>query len=196
MRPTVKAGLALASIAVVSLSVAVPGAAAALRDRILVPQELVPIEPVVNRSLAPQKPRKPAKPKAFFPIAGKPDYGTTENRFGNNRGDHIHEGQDVFAPAGTKLVAVRDGVVIETGYDDRGNYAYIYSPEADETYAYFHMQSAPAVKQGEKVNAGDHVGELGCTGSCWGDHLHFEVHEGKDAYEHAIDPLPLLKKLD
>jgi murein DD-endopeptidase MepM/ murein hydrolase activator NlpD len=86
--------------------------------------------------------------------------------------------------------------VIETGYDERGNYAYLYSREADETYGYFHMQEAPEVKQGDSVKAGERIGVVGCTGSCSGDHLHFEVHEGRDAYEHAIDPLPLLRKLD
>ena len=38
------------------------------------------------------------------------------------------------------------------------------------------------MKQGEKVEAGQDVGAVGCTGSCFGDHLHFEVHEGQDPY--------------
>lgn len=190
MRASVRAGLVLASTATVFLSAAMPPASAALRKHAVMTKELNAIERFIEPQL------RPPKTKAIFPVDAKVDYGTAVNRFGNNRGDHIHEGQDVFAPADTKLVAVRDGLVMETGYDDRGNYAYIYSREANQTYAYFHMQGTPGVKQGEKVRAGQRVGLLGCTGSCFGDHLHFEVHEGRDEYEHAIDPLPLLKKLD
>ena len=41
----------------------------------------------------------------------------------------MHEGQDVFAPAGTPLVAIRDGRVVEKGDDGgRGNYVAIWSP--------------------------------------------------------------------
>lgn len=131
-----------------------------------------------------------------FPVAGSYDLGTAENAYGNNRGSHIHEGQDVFAKPGTPVVAVRDSEVLEAGSDGgRGNYVYLYSSEEDETYGYFHMDSAPKVAKGDEVRAGQALGGVGCTGSCWGDHLHFEVHRGRDAYEGSTDPLPLLKEL-
>jgi len=57
------------------------------------------------------------------------------------------------------------------------------------------MVEPASVKQGEEVRAGNRIGGVGCTGSCWGDHLHFEVHEGSDPYGPAVDPLPLLQKL-
>lgn len=88
------------------------------------------------------QPRRP-----FHPLAGKPDYGTAENAFEAARSDHIHEGQDVFAPAGTPLVAVSDAVVAEAGTDgEQGNYAYLYDPKAKRTYVYMHMIRPAAVQ--------------------------------------------------
>jgi murein DD-endopeptidase MepM/ murein hydrolase activator NlpD len=42
---------------------------------------------------------------------------------------------------------------------------------------------------------GERVGAVGCTGSCWGDHLHFELRRGRGTTAAPIDPLPLLKRL-
>lgn len=122
------------------------------------------------------------------------DYGSAEAAFGNARG-RPHEGQDIFAPAGTPVVAPAEGVVIDGGYDGgRGNWLAIYDPERKLTYSYFHMLDAAEVAVGKKVEAGDRVGVVGCTGSCYGDHLHFEVRDGEDPYATAIDPMPYLEK--
>jgi murein DD-endopeptidase MepM/ murein hydrolase activator NlpD len=136
--------------------------------------------------------RRPVHPVAASAV----DYGEAGAQFGASRGGRAHEGQDVFAPAGTPLVAVADGEVIEAGTDGgRGNYVSIYDPAEERTYSYFHMVRPASVDAGERVRAGQRVGAVGCTGSCWGDHLHFEVHEGRDPYGPAVDPLPLLSKL-
>jgi murein DD-endopeptidase MepM/ murein hydrolase activator NlpD len=130
----------------------------------------------------------------FVPVIGKVDYGTAENGFGAPRTGHIHQGQDMFAPAGTPEIAPTDAVVLETGSDGgEGNYVYLYDAKRDRTYVYMHMIAPAAVHAGEKVKAGQKLGGLGCTGSCWGDHLHFEVHDGKGFEAPAEDPLPLLK---
>jgi murein DD-endopeptidase MepM/ murein hydrolase activator NlpD len=129
------------------------------------------------------------------PLEGKPDYGTAENAFGASRSGHAHAGHDVFAPVGTPLVAVSQGVVAETGSDgEQGNYLYLYDEERNRTYVYMHMIAPANVKTGERVDAGERVGGLGCTGSCFGDHLHFEVRAGKGIAGEPRDPLPLLKQ--
>jgi murein DD-endopeptidase MepM/ murein hydrolase activator NlpD len=51
------------------------------------------------------------------------------------------------------------------------------------------------VQPGERVRPGQQVGRLGCTGSCFGDHLHFEVRRGKTLEGVPRDPLPLLRRL-
>jgi murein DD-endopeptidase MepM/ murein hydrolase activator NlpD len=128
------------------------------------------------------------------PVRGRVDYGTATNGFGAGRGGHVHNGQDMFAPSGTPLVAARDGVVLETGSDGgRGNYLILYSPAVRQTYAYFHMLAPTRLKPGRRVRAGGRIGALGCSGSCDGAHLHFEVHRGRGATGRGIDPMPLLR---
>jgi murein DD-endopeptidase MepM/ murein hydrolase activator NlpD len=68
-----------------------------------------------------------AAPAAVHPVGGDVGYGEWAARFGNFRHGHVHAGQDVFAPAGTPLLAIRDAVVIEKGSGDgRGNYVAMY----------------------------------------------------------------------
>jgi murein DD-endopeptidase MepM/ murein hydrolase activator NlpD len=132
------------------------------------------------------------RPVGAFPLRARPEYG---DGLGAGR---AHEGVDLFAPAGTAEVAISDGVVLEAAAGDnggRGNYVSVYDPAADRTYSYFHMLRPPLVTQGERVRAGQKLGELGCSGSCWGDHLHFELRRGRDPYGPVLDPLPLLKRL-
>jgi murein DD-endopeptidase MepM/ murein hydrolase activator NlpD len=138
------------------------------------------------------KPAEPAGP--FVPVIGKVDYGTAENRFGAARTGHIHAGQDMFAAAGTPEVAPTDAVVLETGADGgQGNYVYLYDQKRDRTYVYMHMIAPAVVKTGERVHAGQLLGREGCTGSCWGDHLHFEIRDGRGYDAEARDPMPLLR---
>lgn len=108
-----------------------------------------------------------------------------------------HEGIDLFAPAGTPLAAVDDAVVIETGNSGgRGNYVSIFDPERNRTYNYLHMLAPALVRPGGHVDTGEKVGELGCTGSCWGNHLHFELRSGRGADGPVLDPLPFIGGLD
>lgn len=140
--------------------------------------------------------RAAARPEAVFPVRAKVDWGAADAGFGAYRGGHMHEGQDVFAPAGTPLVAVRDGRVVETGNDGgRGNYIAIWSREAGRTFVYLHMLRPARHAPGESVRMGERVGAVGCTGSCWGDHLHFELRRGRGTTAAPMDPLPLLKRL-
>jgi murein DD-endopeptidase MepM/ murein hydrolase activator NlpD len=50
---------------------------------------------------------------------------------------------------------------------------------------YAHL-SRVYVAQGQWVAAGDSIGEAGCTGSCTGTHLHFELRE----HGTPVDPAP------
>jgi murein DD-endopeptidase MepM/ murein hydrolase activator NlpD len=137
-----------------------------------------------------------ARPQAVFPMRGPVDWGEADARFGAFRGGHMHEGQDMFAPAGTPLVAIRDGRVVETGDDGgRGNYVAIWSPEARRTFVYLHMLRPTPLAPGDRVRMGQRVGRVGCTGSCWGDHLHFEVRRGRGTTGTPHDPLRMLRRL-
>jgi murein DD-endopeptidase MepM/ murein hydrolase activator NlpD len=157
---------------------------------------LAPALEAAGRLATLQSVRTPARPAATFPVRGRVDWGERDARFGAWRGGHVHEGQDVFAPAGTPLLAVRDARVVETGDDGgRGNYVALWSPAARRTFVYLHMRRRSRVGVGERVRAGQRVGAVGCTGSCWGDHLHLEVRRGRGTTGKSLDPLPLLRRL-
>ena len=130
-----------------------------------------------------------------FPVAGPFNWGQDGARYGASRSGHVHEGQDVFARTGTALVAVSDGIVVETGNDGgRGNYVAIHDPDAGRTYVYLHMAGPSLSGTGERVRAGSRVGAVGCTGSCFGDHLHFEIRRGRGTTGQSVDPLPHLQQ--
>jgi murein DD-endopeptidase MepM/ murein hydrolase activator NlpD len=92
------------------------------------------------------------------------------------------------------VIAVADGVVSETGSDaGQGNYVYLDDTERRQTYVYMHLIEPARAQAGAKVGAGEQLGGVGCTGSCWGDHLHFEIRAGRGIAGEPRDPLPALE---
>ena len=139
----------------------------------------------------------------FHPVLGKVDYGEKDAKFGASRPGHVHAGQDMFAKPGTPLMSVRDGVVVDRGKVNgrysggRGNYLAVYSPLDDVSFVYLHMLKPPPVFVGDEVHAGSQIGQIGCTGTCFGPHVHFEVRQGRAALRSktkAVDPLPYLRE--
>jgi murein DD-endopeptidase MepM/ murein hydrolase activator NlpD len=88
-----------------------------------------------------------------------------------------HPGIDIGVPTGTPIRAAAAGTVAlvqsvgaSGGY---GNFTCIQHTGSMST-CYAH-QSQIAVSVGQSVNQGDIIGYTGCTGLCFGPHLHFEV---------------------
>ena len=103
------------------------------------------------------------------------------------RWGRMHEGIDIAVPAGTPIRAANSGNVIlaapTSGY---GNYTCIdHGSGLSSCYAH---QSSYATSVGASVSQGDVIGYVGCTGSCFGDHLHFEIRINGA----AVDPLGYL----
>ena len=184
----------LAAVAVAAGTPRAAGQAEALTPALIPREDLrVQAKAFIARERAREE-RRQLK-HGVVPVRGPVDYGTATNGFGAQRSGHVHNGQDMFAPTGTPLVAVRDAVVLERGSDGgRGNYLVLYSAAARQSYAYFHMLAPARVTQGQRVRAGQRVGALGCSGSCDGAHLHFEVHRGRNASGKGVDPRPLLRR--
>jgi murein DD-endopeptidase MepM/ murein hydrolase activator NlpD len=152
------------------------------------------VEIAAPRTLEPVARFRP-RPESAFPVTAPVGYGETAARYGSDRGGRMHEGQDMFAPPGTPLVAMFDSTVVEEGNGGgRGNYVALWSPSAKRTFVYLHMQAPARVKTGQQVRAGQRVGELGCTGSCFGDHLHLEARTGRGANGAPNDPMPYLRE--
>jgi murein DD-endopeptidase MepM/ murein hydrolase activator NlpD len=134
-----------------------------------------------------------------FPIRGRHAYGGAAGRFGAGRGGRSHQGQDVFAACGTRLVAARGGTVKFAGYQRlAGNYIVIDGAGTDEDYAYMHMAQPSPFQTGDRVYTGQTIGLVGDTGDAHGCHLHFELWSGPGWYSGGspYDPLATLRAWD
>jgi len=104
--------------------------------------------------------------------------GAVVSGFGMRWG-RMHEGIDIAAPAGTPIRAAASGSVVlvqsEAESGGYGNFTCLDHGGGLQT-CYAH-QSSFAVTSGS-VSQGDVIGYVGCTGHCYGDHLHFEVRIG------------------
>jgi septal ring factor EnvC (AmiA/AmiB activator) len=102
-----------------------------------------------------------------------PASGPVTSEYGPRWG-RTHEGVDIGAGTGAPVVAARAGRVSFAGrMGGYGNLVMVDHGGGIVT-AYAHM-SAFAVSNGASVSAGQRVGSIGCSGSCTGPHLHFEV---------------------
>jgi murein DD-endopeptidase MepM/ murein hydrolase activator NlpD len=101
----------------------------------------------------------------------------------------VHKGIDIAGNYHTPIYAVDDGIVTRSYRSSSyGNVVFIYHSNGFET-VYAHLDER-MVKKGEKVNKGEEIGLMGSTGNSTGNHLHFEVHNGKWTISkvNAIDP--------
>ncbi len=101
--------------------------------------------------------------------------GPVVSGFGARWGS-MHEGIDIAVPAGTPIRAADAGTVVLVQSDAEsggyGNFTCLDHGGGLQT-CYAH-QSSFAITSGS-VSQGDVIGYVGCTGHCYGDHLHFEV---------------------
>jgi murein DD-endopeptidase MepM/ murein hydrolase activator NlpD len=115
-----------------------------------------------------------------------PVQGPVTSPFGMRWG-RMHEGIDIGVPYGTPIHAAASGTVIYAGWmSGYGNLTVIDHGNGLAT-AYGH-QSSIAVSNGQTVGQGDTIGYVGCTGHCFGPHLHFEVRVNGQ----PVDPLGYL----
>jgi murein DD-endopeptidase MepM/ murein hydrolase activator NlpD len=102
-----------------------------------------------------------------------PVNGPVVSPFGMRWG-RLHAGVDIAAPAGTAIRAAGSGSVAMAGWmGGYGQYTCIQHGGGIAT-CYAH-QSSIGVGVGASVKQGQVIGSVGCTGHCFGDHLHFEV---------------------
>jgi murein DD-endopeptidase MepM/ murein hydrolase activator NlpD len=86
----------------------------------------------------------------------------------------MHEGIDFLADAGTPIAAAAAGVVVFSGFHPQYGYMVDIDHGNDLVTRYAHC-SRLYVKEGDVVQRGHKVGEVGSTGRSTGPHLHFEV---------------------
>jgi murein DD-endopeptidase MepM/ murein hydrolase activator NlpD len=115
-----------------------------------------------------------------------PVNGSVVSGFGMRWG-RLHAGVDIAAPSGTPIRAAASGQVAIAGWTGGyGQYTCIQHGGGIAT-CYAH-QSSIGVGVGASVKQGQVIGAVGCTGHCFGYHLHFEVRVGGA----PVDPMGYL----
>ncbi len=112
-----------------------------------------------------------------WPVRGK-----LTSRYGSRRG--THEGIDIAAPRGTRILAAEAGKVIFAGrLRDYGKMIVVkHAGNFRSVYAHVHRFH---VRKGHFVEGGQRIAEVGSTGNASGPHLHFEIRN----HDRPRDPM-------
>jgi murein DD-endopeptidase MepM/ murein hydrolase activator NlpD len=115
-----------------------------------------------------------------------PVNGPVVSPFGMRWG-RLHAGIDIAVPSGTPIHAADGGRVVLMGWvGGYGNYTCVqHTASLSSCYAH---QSSFATSNGASVSRGQVIGYIGCTGHCFGDHLHFETRVNGS----PVDPMGYL----
>ena len=114
-----------------------------------------------------------------FPVPSRHSYG---DGVGARRG---HQGQDIFARCGKRVLVARGGRVQFRDRDgSAGNYVVVDGAHTRVDYVYMHLRrSGLRVRRGEHVRTGQRIAKVGQSGNAVGCHLHFELWSGPGWYE-------------
>ena len=126
-------------------------------------------------------PRRSRGPGFAWPLHGK-----LTSRYGPRNG-RAHDGIDIAAPSGTSIVAAAAGKVIHAGRIGDYGRTVIIKHEGSYRSVYAHARTLH-VREGEMVERGERIAEVGRSGNASGPHLHFEIRHG----ERPRDPMAYL----
>ena len=109
----------------------------------------------------------------ILPVEGvkTSSFGVRESN--NPKVTKYHTGVDIGADYGTVIKTALSGKVIQvSSQGDYGKHIKIQSNDIITLYAHC---SKIYVQEGQEVEEGDEIGEVGATGNATGPHLHFEI---------------------
>ena len=95
---------------------------------------------------------------------------------GSGKRGGFHNGVDIAAPLGTPVVAVDSGVVVAMSSSRYGYGVWVAVKHNNGLVSMYSHLSKITVTQGQHVQAGDKVGNMGSTGFSTGSHLHLVVY--------------------
>ena len=85
-----------------------------------------------------------------------------------------HSGLDLSAPSGTPIYATGPGIVTKSGWGT-GYGQYVEINHGNGYLTRYAHASRLVARVGDRVQAGELIANVGCTGRCTGPHLHYEV---------------------
>lgn len=158
---------------------------------------------------------------AVFPLPER-YAGSYSDDWGASRTQGEHEGTDIFAPAGTPIYSITDGVVRHTfgsdekGWNNIGGYSVMVRATRDagpvkrgDRLYYAHMNGPTPLHPGDRIEAGQKIGEVGSSGEGpkgttgrFDPHLHLgwyslsPFEDRPKARSGAMNTYPLLKEIE
>lgn len=121
---------------------------------------------------------------SIYPVRGLlgNGYGWRRDPFTGMR--DFHQGLDLVAPSGTKVVAPADGIVTRVGPAGGFGQSVFVAHGYGIVSRYGHL-SGYNVRVGQRVKRGDVMGFVGSTGRSTGPHLHYELL----VHQRNVDPV-------
>jgi murein DD-endopeptidase MepM/ murein hydrolase activator NlpD len=98
-----------------------------------------------------------------------------------------HEGVDIAAAAGSRVVAAEAGMVVSAGWRNNGGGLVVEIDHANGVNTVYNHLGSIAVVAGQWVGRGQLIGGMGCSGVCYGPHIQFDVRVGG----RLVDPMTL-----
>jgi murein DD-endopeptidase MepM/ murein hydrolase activator NlpD len=102
----------------------------------------------------------------------------------------MHQGIDYDGNFGDDIRAVGAGRVVKAGWWANGYGISVLVNHGGNFYSHYAHMQHDYVAVGQRVKAGQVIGEVGATGDATGSHLHFEVWRGM---WNQIDPRAWLR---
>jgi peptidoglycan LD-endopeptidase LytH len=176
-RPAPGGGLAVLVVVTVLAALAAPHARA-IRDQVAAGAGVLPglrLPPLPHSAPPPGQTRAPRPGSGrLCPVDGRVSF--VDSWGAPRSGGRRHQGVDMLAAAGTRLVAVEAGHIRWAGWNTLGGLGLSIAGTSGARYYYAHL-SARYVAAGARVARGQLVGRVGTSGNAAGGppHLHFEI---------------------
>lgn len=101
----------------------------------------------------------------------------------------FHAGTDISGTRSDNIYAIQGGEVIHAGWSSGGAGNNVRINHGNGYISIYMHLKKPLVAKGDKVEKGELIGIMGCTGTCTGKHLHLQIERnGK-----TMNPLDLYK---
>lgn len=119
-----------------------------------------------------------------------PAQGVLTSGFGPRWG-RMHRGIDIAAPVGTPVIASAPGVVTYAGWNSGGFGNLVEIRHNDGTLTLYAHNHRVRVREGQYVEQGELIADMGSTGRSTGPHVHFEI---RPMGRGAVNPMMFLTR--
>ncbi len=166
--------------------------------------DTVAVAPLGSSNYAPVLPPRSVSPDIpalaavgeYLPSVGSqfngyiwPAQGVLTSGYGWRWG-RMHNGIDIGAPTGTPIVAAAPGVVTYARWNSGGYGNLVEVTHPDGSLTLYAHNNRIVVEEGDQVEQGQHIADMGSTGFSTGPHLHFELHSAGQGVVNPVAYLP------